>query len=168
MLLSFQILTGIFHTYKRYTYGHFYLFIFFRIESKPCTDVVASQIPVILRVQLVFAIVFVPFGFHPRHLALEFPIPRLLRSLVYTHDKVDWKYCLRIIAERSQELHTLNFTVIYPAQISSRFIGQSFSQVHQNMTLPLWKSKAGKPCSQCRSSLYLNIILGQLQTVISR
>ena len=127
MLLSFQILTGIFHTYKRYTYGHFYLFIFFCIESEPCTDVVASQIPVILRVQLVFAIVFIPFCFHPGHLALEFPIPRLLRSLVDTHDKVDWKYCLRIIAERSQELHTLNFTVIYPAQISSRFIGQSFS-----------------------------------------
>ena len=66
--------------------------------------------------------------------ALFFPITGFEGSFVDTHHEVNRKYRLRIVAESTEQLHPLKFTLSGLPQESSGFIGQSLSQVQQNMT----------------------------------
>ena len=167
-LLFVQIETGILDTDERNTHLHLYLLALPGIECQKSADIIARQLLAITGIQFILTVVRIPFGLHACHGALFFPITGFEGSFVNTHHEVNRKYRLRIVAESTEQLHPLKFTLAGLPQESSGFIGQSLSQVQQNMTPAFWKSEARHTGARRGSHFGLYIITGKEISVIPR
>ncbi len=121
-LFLVKIFSCIFYTDERNSHSDFYLFTFFCIEREPCTDIVACNIFIILCVQLVFALVFIPFCFYTLHGTLFLPVSCSFRSFVDAHHKIDREYSLRVVTESPEHFHAFYFTIADSTHESTCFV----------------------------------------------
>ena len=88
-LLLVEILAGIGYRHERYAHPDLYLLS--RLEviiGVPVADVVARQLAAILRIELVPAVVGIPCGLRPLHLALHLPVALRRRRLADAHHEI--------------------------------------------------------------------------------
>ena len=139
-LFLIQIKTGIGYADKGHSHAYLDGFAFFGIESKPCTNVIATHLLGISSIQFILAGRIVPLGFycHRTHL---FPVATGTRDFIDTHYKINGKHSLRIIAKSTQQFSPLYLTLIDKTDGSSRFISQPFAKIQQNITFSFRKSE---------------------------
>ena len=166
-LFFFQIQTSILNADKRY--AHTDLNHFFRrsIVSKPHSYIISAYFFCISSIEFVFTGCIVPLRLHT-HRTHHFPITAFCRYFVDTHYKIDGKYCLRIVTESSQQLGTFNLTVVYKTNGSTTLIGQSLSQIQQDIALSGRKSKACHTGTWGGSQFTFHIVFIQYIGIITR
>ena len=136
-LFFLQIFTGIGNGDERDSHLHLNLFAVLAVEVEEIAYLVACHLFVVARVELVFPVVAVPCRFDTGHGRLLFPISAGVGFLRHAHDEIDREYGLRIVAERAEQSHSLNFGLADLLNHSSDFVGQSVADVEQDMPFAL-------------------------------
>ena len=160
-LFRLKIQAGILDADKRNSDADFNGFTFCCVKGKPRAYIVSAHFLGIRSIEFILSGISVPFSFDSLHRPLEFPVTAGGRGLVNTHDKINGEYSLRIVAERTQQLGAFNLTIIDETHGSSGFIGQPFSQIHQQISLSAMESKTGTARTGSSRHLTLDAILGQ-------
>ena len=127
------------------------LYLLSRLEviiGVPVADVVARQLAAILRIELVPAVVGIPCGLRPLHLALHLPVALRRRRLADAHHEIDREHCLGIVAERAHQFRALDLRRADPAHRGAALIGQSLAEIDQYVA-----SSAGECISLGRAAL---------------
>ena len=77
---------------------------------------------------------FVPLCFGG-HVGLFLPKTRFFGNLVHPNHKILWEDRLRMIAEATAQSHAFNFGVTDLSDEATRFIGESLSEIDDDMRL---------------------------------
>ena len=80
-------------------------------------------------VELILAIVNIPFSLNACHRTLLLPIASLCWFLADAHHEVNWEYCLWVITECTLQFHTLIFCVAHFLHHSTRLVCQTLTEV---------------------------------------
>ena len=142
VLLRIQIFTSVSCTYKRNADLHFNCFTFRHIVCEIRTDIITGNISSVSGIEFPCSGGIIPCCFGS-HFSLFLPIPGSNGFFIDTHHEIDGKNSLRIVTKCSQHFHPFYFCIADATHPRSAFIGKSFTQIHQNICLPFWKSKAG-------------------------
>ena len=122
------------------TDSHFNLFAFIEIvETEPISDVIARDFPAIISVNLILALVFVPFCLHSVFRGLLFPISPIRRCAAHAKNEIDRKNSLGRVAECAEEFHTFDFGFTHPAHHRSGFVCEAFPKVQEYVPASLWE-----------------------------
>ena len=142
-LLRFHVLAGILNADVRNTHLHGNRLILFRIIVEPDTYIIATHLTGITAVNLIFTCIGIPCSLR-RHRTLLLPVTSFRGSFAQLHHKIDRKDSSRIVAEGTQQFASLNLRIIHEANSGPRLIGQSLSQMQQDMALSLREGKAAQ------------------------
>ena len=167
-LLNLKVQTRIFHADKGNPHLHFHLLSFLCVEREIDTDIITSNFFIVAGIQFILALIRIPFGLYPRHRTLFLPIAGRRRHFLHPHYKIDRKHSLRIVTERTQQFHTFHFRITHPAKHRTAFVGKSFTQIKQDMTLPFGERKTSHSRTRCSSHFRLYVILRQEVGIIAR
>ena len=166
-LFLVEVQAGIFHAYERYTYTYFHHFVFSCVEREPCTYIVATHFLEVRLVDLVLASCVIPCSFC-LHRAHHLPETAFRRYLVDTHHEVDWEYGIRHITECTCQLRTFDFAFVHETYGSTSFVSQTFTEVHQDVTLSSRESETGQAGTWSSCKLTLDAILVECIGIVTR
>ena len=135
-LLRLQVLPRIVDAHKRNAHLHHHLLALGQILiAEPVADVVAGEFAGIGLIQFVPARIGIPGGFG-RHRPLLFPVAATVRRLAHAQDEVHREHRVPVVAERAHQLGAFDFGIGNPAHRGTRFVGQAFAQVHEDVAGP--------------------------------
>ena len=127
LLLYVQVLTCIGNAHKRHAYLHLNDFILGCIEVHIHTDIIAGNLFLISRIELILPSIGEPFSLFVRPFALFLPVTCTLRHLIYTHNEVNREYSLGIITKSSLQLKAFIFRRTHLFYHCPAFFCESFS-----------------------------------------
>ena len=110
--LVVHVLASVFYADIRDTQLDLNALALFGVVVEPDADVIAAHLTGIFLIDLVFARVDIPFSLDAFHFPLLFPVTHLFGRLAYFHDKIDGEDRLRIVAESTEQLASLDLRII--------------------------------------------------------
>ena len=129
---------------------------------------VAGKVAPVIVVELVFAVVGIPFAFHALHLGLQLPEARRLRTLVDPYHEVHREHRLRIVAEGAEQAETFYLGVADASHAAAHLVGQSVADVHEDVALALGERVSLSRGAKRGRHLALHAIFLQPDAIITR
>ena len=129
-LLGIEVFARVLRRDIRNAHAHLHLLARRKaVEGEPVAHVVARKLAPVLRIEFIPPVVRGPLGLHTRHCTLFLPVARSRRSFRYPQNKIDREYLLRIVAERPQQLRTLDLRGAHPANHRAALVRKPLAQI---------------------------------------
>ena len=168
-LLGIEVFARVLRRDIRNAHAHLHLLARRKaVEGEPVAHVVARKLAPVLRVEFIPPVVRGPLGLHARHLPLLLPIAAGTRSLRNAQHEVHRENLLRIVAERPQQLRTLDLRGAHPANHRAALVRKPLAQIQQDMPFSSGERVAFHRGTRRGRDLGKDAVLVQKDRVIAR
>ena len=139
------------------------------VVGEPYPDIITTDFLAVGRIDLVLALILVPFSFYAFHRRLLLPVARGWCTAADADSEVLIKDSLRCIAEGTHELAPYDGRVIEEAHGRTTLIRQTQTEVYEDVALTTALKGEGRDgCTLSSRHLSLDLVLIELYAVVAR
>ena len=168
-LLSSEVQQGILFADEGYTRLDINRLTRLGVVGEPYPDIIPTDLLPVGRIDLVLALILVPFSFYAFHRRLLLPVARGWCTAADSDSEVLIKDSLRSVAEGPHELAPYDGRVIEEAHGRTTLIRQTQTEVYEDIALTTALKGEGRDgCTLSSRHLSLDLMLIELYAVVAR